>query len=211
MLRSTIAPLCTPGRLGLLAVALIGLCLLTGCISSERLAQAEAVAVQASERLADGERAVEQAHAALTTAEGLAERIESPEAQAAVAAAQDALAQAEAALPALHLAAEDTAQALKAARAAKEAGGSWWEILLAGAAALATGGTAGAALMGSRAGKFAHALRSTIQYVDTLKPAADASLGKTERKRLAAQTLDRADIKVIEAERSKMNAEKAAA
>lgn len=53
-----------------------------------------------------------------------------------------------------------------------------------------------------------HALRSTIQYVDALKPAADAGVGKNERKRLAAQTLDRADIAIIERERAALNVQR---
>ena len=198
----------SPGLLGIIAAVCVAMLFLSGCISTERLAQAEAIAVQASERLADGEQTVETARATLSKAEALADRTGSPAATEAVATARAALSQAEAALPALQLAAQDTAQALTAARKAQEAGGSWWEVLLAAGAALATGGTAGAALMGTRTAKVAHALRSTIAYVDALKPAADAGLGKNERKRLAAQTLDRADIAIIERERAALNVQR---
>ena len=211
MIRRCLTCIATPGRLGLIATVLIAILLCTGCVTTERLVQAEQIAAQAAEQLATGERAVAQARDALAKAEQLAQRIDNVQAHAAVAAAEQALTQAEHALPALRIAATDTANALQAARAAKEAGGSWWQVLLAAGASLATGGTAGAALMGQRASRFAHALRSTIQYVDALKPAVDASIGKGERKRLAERTLDRRDIEVIEFERARLSAEQKAA
>ena len=210
-MRSFLTLISTPGRLGLIAVGLLGILLLTGCLSTARLEQVEQIAIQAAERLEHGQAAVEQARATLAKAEALAERIDSQEARDAVQTAQRAVDEAELALPALQLAATDTAQAFTAARQAREAGASWWQVLLAAGVTLATGGSAGAAVMGQRAKQIAHALRSTIQYVDTLKPAVDASIGAGERKRLAERTLDRADIEVIEFERARLNTERLAA
>jgi hypothetical protein len=161
-----------------LALICCGILALTGCISNERLTQIEALAAQANQQLAQGEQAVTAAETALQHARTLAERTASDDALRAVTAAEVALAQAKETLPTLQRAANDTAHALAAARAAQEAGASWWEIVLAGGAALATGSTAGAALMGTRATKIGHALRSTVQYIDQLKPAATNNLVK---------------------------------
>jgi hypothetical protein len=193
----------------MLALICCGMLALTGCISRERLMQIEAVAAQANQQLAQGEQAVTAAETALQHARTLAERTASDEALRAVTAAEVALGQAKETLPTLQRAAKDTAHALAAARAAQEAGASWWEILLAGGAALATGGTAGAALMGTRAAKIGHALRSTVQYIDQLKPAADEQLGKKARKELAQRLFNRSDVQLIETERARLHGQAA--
>lgn len=191
-------------RFALLAALLWSALLCTGCLTAERLAQAEEIARVADEQLLAGQEAVAAAREALTVAQRLAERVESDEARTAVAAAEGALVKAEEALPALQDAAATASDALEAARAAKEAGASWWQVLLAGAAAVATGGAGGAAVMGARAGKVTRALRNTIRYVGKLKPIVDASVGVGERKRLAEQTLDSSDVVLIQEERHRL-------
>lgn len=187
-------------------IAFLAGCLLTlgGCSTSERLQQAEAIALLAAESLAEGEAAVEQARAALSQAEALADRVDSQAATEAVAAARDALGQAEAVLPDLQRAATQTAEALAAAREANANGGHWWQVLLSAGAALATGGVGGAAVMGVRSARMSHALRGTIAYVDALTPAADAHLGIETRKRLANGVIDGSARRVIDEQRTKM-------
>jgi hypothetical protein len=122
---------------------------LTGCDFDKSIARAEsavATAQQGALRAEAAMVAVEQvskdAKKALAVAEQIAASTGSEQAIKAVASAKEALSAAEAVLPSIKAASRDASEALAAAqagvaaaKAAKEAGGSGWEILLGAAAA----------------------------------------------------------------------------
>lgn len=173
-----------PRSLVLLPILLFAALALGGCSVDDAILRAEhAVAVaqaatdKATAGLAQAEQAVTVAKATLAEAQAVASATGSDAAKDAVAKAADAVRIAEAAIPTVRQTAADTTEALAAAKssldaakAAKAAGGSTWDVLIAIAStAIPAAGAIGKLI--ADANKLRTAVAVTANHADRVEAA----------------------------------------
>lgn len=162
--------LASPFRCFLLAIILLAVAGLSGCVS---LDEARSIALAAEARLDQAEAAAAAATELVAQARALAEATDSEAAIRAVTQAESALAAAREALPAARAAAATAAESLAAASAARQAGWGFadWALAIAGAAIPAAAGIAAAI----KARRWADLAGHGLQLAQSLKKRAESA------------------------------------